>query len=186
MTINDAEMKQNKFNTKHVALNNYFPRYEKYIEAKNRLMNNEKNFYEGRQKIIEGFKEGIFSLKSDDKFEDQQTSKKPTKDDVNALYKWVNKEELNINKELFKKHFNFRRPSNLFKYLYQINNRKKNNELVSLINSGLKDLKKEIKKMSEDEIKIEKSDKTVEIVKEILKFNKQVQKGQGLKILTSN
>ena len=33
-----------------------------------------------------------------------------------------------------------------------------NNELVSLINSGLKDLKKEIKKISKEERKIEKPD----------------------------
>ena len=43
----------------------------------------------------------------------------------------------------------------------------KNNELVNVINSGLKDLKEEIKKMSEEEIKIEKSDKIVEIVEKI-------------------
>ena len=40
--------------------------------------------------------------------------------------------------------------------------------------------------MSEDEIKTEKPDKIVEIVKEILKFNEQVQKEEGLKILTPN
>ena len=39
MTINDAEMKQNNFNTKRVALNNYFPKVFKYIEAKNSLIN---------------------------------------------------------------------------------------------------------------------------------------------------
>ena len=55
-----------------------------------------------------------------------------------------------------------------------------------MINSGLKDLEEEIKEMSEDEIRIEKPDKIVEIVKEILKFNEQVQKGEGLKILTPN
>ena len=37
--------------------------------------------------------------------------------------------------------------------------------------------------MSEDQKKIEKPDKIVEIVEEILKFNKQNQEGQGLKIL---
>ena len=89
-----------------------------------------------------------------------------------------------INRELFKKHFNFQRPSTMLKSLYKINDRKKNNESVSVINSGLKDLKKEIKEMSEDEIKIKKPDKIVEIVKEILKFNEQVQKGEGVKILT--
>ena len=42
--------------------------------------------------------------------------------------------------------------------------------------------------MSEDEIKTEKPDKILEIVKEILAFNKRIQKqqGSGLKILTPN
>ena len=76
MTINDAEMKQNKFNSILDALNNYSPKAQKYIEAKNSLLNNAKNFYKRRDKIIKGFKDGIFSLESDDKFEEQQTSKK--------------------------------------------------------------------------------------------------------------
>ena len=40
--------------------------------------------------------------------------------------------------------------------------------------------------MSEEEIKIEKPDKIVEIVEEILKFNKQKQSGESIKILTPN
>ena len=62
--------------------------------------------------------------------------------------------------------------------------KKKNNKLVSVINSGLKDLKTQIKDTSEEERKTEDSDKIVEIVKEILKFNKQVQQRKGLKMLT--
>ena len=61
----------------------------------------------------------------------------------------------------------------VFKYLYQTNDKEKNNELVNVINSGLKDLKEEIHKMSEREIKIEKLDKIVKIVEKILRFNKQ-------------
>ena len=38
--------------------------------------------------------------------------------------------------------------------------------------------------MREEEIKIEKPDKIVKLVEEILKFNKQKQEGQGIKILT--
>ena len=53
-----------------------------------------------------------------------------------------------------------------------------------MINKGLKDLKEGIKKMPEKEIKIEKPDKIVKLVEEILKFNKQKQEGQGIKILT--
>ena len=57
---------------------------------------------------------------------------------------------------------------------------------MNVINSGLKDLKEEIKKMSEEERKIEKPDEIVKIVREILKFNKQNQEGKGIKILTPN
>ena len=57
---------------------------------------------------------------------------------------------------------------------------------MSVINSGIRDLKDENEEMSEDEKEIEKPDKILEIAKEILKFNKQNQEGQGLKILTPN
>ena len=40
--------------------------------------------------------------------------------------------------------------------------------------------------MSEEEIKIEKPDEIVEIVREILKFNEQKQSGEGIEILTPN
>ena len=38
------------------ALKAYAPRYNKYVEAKNKLVNNIQKFYKGREKIIEGFK----------------------------------------------------------------------------------------------------------------------------------
>ena len=50
----------------------------------------------------------------------------------------------------------------------------------------MSDLKKEIKKTSEDEIKNEKLYEIVDIVEKILEFNKQNQEGKGLKILTPN
>ena len=155
MTINDAEIRQNKFNSIRDALNYYSPKDKKYIEARKSLTNNAKNFYEGREKIIEGFREGIFPLKSDDnEFGQQQTSKKTTKADVNEFNEWIIKKETGINRELFKKHFNFQTPSALLKDLCETNNKQENNKLVSAINSGIKDLKKEIKKMSEDEKKL--------------------------------
>ena len=60
------------------------------------------------------------------------------------------------------------------------------NQLVNLINCGLKDLKKEIKKMFKAEIDNEKPDKVVNIVEKILKFNEQNQQGECIKILTPN
>ena len=60
--------------------------------------------------------------------------------------------------------------------------------LVELVKGRWSNLKDEIKKMSEDEIKTEKPDKILEIVKEILNFNRKIRKqqGLGLKILTSD
>ena len=61
----------------------------------------------------------------------------------------------------------------MFRTLYNLNNRKKNNLLVNIIRSGLSNLKNEIKKMSEDEIKVEKPCKIVDIVEKILEFNEK-------------
>ena len=100
----------------------------------------------------------------------------------------LTEEEKEINRELFKNHFSLQMPSIMLKNLYEINDRKENNLLVDIIKSGLSDLKNETKKMSEDKINIEKPYKIVNIVEDILKFNKnkQNQQGKGLKILTPN
>ena len=74
----------------------------------------------------------------------------------------------------------------MFMLLNKTNDKEKNIERVNVINSGLKDFKEEIKKMSESEIETEDPESIVKIVEEMLKFNKQNQQGQGLKILTPN
>ena len=58
--IDDVERKQDEIRGVMGALKRYTPRDNKYVEAKNKLLNNAKNFYEGREKIIEGFKNEIF------------------------------------------------------------------------------------------------------------------------------
>ena len=45
----------------------YNPRDNKYIEAKNNLVNNASNFYKGREKIIEGFKNEVFPIYYDER-----------------------------------------------------------------------------------------------------------------------
>ena len=66
------------------------------------------------------------------------------------------------------------------------NDPEKNNHLVNIIKSGLKDLNNEINGMSEEERENERVDKIIEIFERILAYIKQQQKqeGQGLKILT--
>ena len=65
---------------------------------------------------------------------------------------------------------------------------KKNNQLVNIIKSGLKDLNNEINEMSEEERENERVDKIIEIAERILACIKQQQKKErkSIKILTPN
>ena len=67
---------------------------------------------------------------------------KNKKKQMNEISKYIAEEETDINEELFKRHFNFQRPSDIFNSLNNINDIEKNNKLVNVISSGLKDLKK--------------------------------------------
>ena len=73
--------------------------------------------------------------------------------------------------------------------LENLNKLKNNTEKkiqVSLIRSRLRNLKEEIKEMSEDETENEKPDEIVNLADKILEFNNQNQEEQGLKILKPN
>ena len=61
-TIDYAKRKQDETTGVMVALKVYALRDNKYVEAKNKLVNNVKNFYKGKEKIIKRFKNGIFPL----------------------------------------------------------------------------------------------------------------------------
>ena len=67
--------------------------------------------------------------------EEKQEEKREeeTISDVNKFNEWVNIQEIDINTELFTKHFKFQRPSDMFKYPYQTNHRNKNHELVNIL-----------------------------------------------------
>ena len=96
------------------------------------------------------------------------------------LNKWVNKQETDINNELFKNYFKFRRPSDMFTLLNKTNDTEENNKLVSLINSGLKDVIEKIKKMTEAETKNEKPGLIVEIVERFLSLINKTNKGDNV------
>ena len=59
------------------------------------------------------------------------------------------KEETGINRELFNKHCHYQTPPALLKDLYKTNNKEKNSLLVSVINSGLKELEEKLKRSLE-------------------------------------
>ena len=110
---------------------------------------------------------------------------KSGKQKYNKLDKMIIRNDKIISKELFKNYFfNFESLFDMQEKLGKTKNAQKDKELVRQIQSGLFDLKKEMEKMSKDEIDIEKPDVIVYTVERILDFNKQYQQGQGLKILT--
>ena len=75
-------------------------------------------------------------------------------------------------------HFNFQSQSDMLKNLDQINDKEKNNKLVNVINSGLKDLKEEIKKMSEEERETEKSKSQITQKKSFKRFLDLIKKNK--------
>ena len=83
-----------------------------------------------------------------------------------------------------KKYFGFQDLISIQKELYKTKNAGKNNKLVNVIKSGLKDLKKDIEQMGDDVKEIEKPDEIVDIAEKILEYNRQNQERQGLKMLT--
>ena len=93
MWIDNAEIKQNEFQAKLNALSEYSPEKQEYIEVKNRLLDNAKNFYQERKKIIEGFKKGIFPLKSDDGFKRQARNENGLID-YNKFMELINKKKM--------------------------------------------------------------------------------------------
>ena len=127
------------------------------------------NFMRGEKTLLKGLKMKYFhfimieNMKNEWEEEKKEEKQEETITDVNELNKWVIKQETGINNELFKEYFKIQRPSDMFKYLHQINAKEKNSKIVNMINSGLEDL-----------------------VNKILKFNKQNQEWKGIKILTPN
>ena len=95
----------------------------------------------------------------------------------------INKEETDINRELYQRHLNIQRPSKMLKIVYTTNDKKENNKLVDVIKSGLSDLKNEIEKMSENEKITKQPNKIVNIVEKIFELNRQNQVGKMTKIL---
>ena len=103
--------------------------------------------------------------KQDKKQEEQeeQDNKPFGLDDLIELI--INREKLPINNELFKKHFQLESPILMHKVLYDTKDKEKKSKLLNIFNSGLKDLEKEIKEMSKEEIKNEKPFNIVKVVK---------------------
>ena len=101
----------------------------------------------------------------------------------NKFFEHIKNKTKDNDYSLFDYYFNFVKPSDLAKKLFEIRDKKKNNDFVEGIKDKWSKLKDEIEEMSEEKIKSGKPDKILKIAEEILKFNKQNQSGTGFKIL---
>ena len=75
-------------------------------------------------------------------------------EDENKFSKYIEKKWKGISYDLFKKDFDFEAPTQLTKNLFEIKDKKKNNDFVEEIKKRWSKLKDDIEKMSEDEKKL--------------------------------
>ena len=113
------------------ALKAYAPRDNKYFEAKNKLVNNVENFYKGKEKTNEGFKNGVFPVYFNERREHQMKAQREIEEE--EFFKYIENKSKGINYFLFKFYFSFMHPSELAKKLFEIKDKKKNNDFVEEI-----------------------------------------------------
>ena len=95
---------------------------------------------DARKDIIDFFEKGTFPYKGN-VFKTKEKEESAEEElEENKFFKYIENESKIINYDLFKKLFNFAVTSALVKRLYETKY-KKNNELVNVIKSGLRDLK---------------------------------------------
>ena len=98
----------------------------------------------------------------------------------------TNKKKKNINNKLLKEYFDYSNPDTIIKRLKDVSD-DKNKNTVESINKKLNKIKKILENVPNDKpFKIEKNEKTIEIVEKIFELNREKQLGLGLKILTTN
>ena len=150
----------------------------------------QKIFTRGGEKIIEGFKNGIFKIYCDDDGRFGDSDENDIRDnngliDYKNLNRLIDLKRRSINDNLFREYFRYQDPDSMLEDLNNTRNTEINNIQTTLINNALTDFKNRINSMSENEIRFEQPNEIVNIVEKILEFNTQQQE-RGQKILTSN
>ena len=178
--------------------NDYKPRIPKKGKEKNNVLESARKLLDARKDIIGFFEKGTFPYKgnvfktkeekSQEESEDESEENKleQIKDDYKKLIKYIENESKGINYDLFKDYFDLVVPSALAKKLFETKDKKKSSNLVKEIKNRWSNLKDEIKKMSKNEIEIEKPNKILKIVEKIIEFNKKIQKKIRRRIKNTN
>ena len=117
-------------------------------------------------------------MKAQREIEEEERRRKESK-----FFKYIENKSEDINRRylLFKYYFNFIQPSELAKKLFEIKDQEKNNDFVEEIKNRWSKLKDKIEEKSGDKKENKGLNKILEIVKDILNFNKENQEGKALK-----
>ena len=138
------------------VLKYYSPKYDRYVTLKNNLVDNASKFHEGKEKIIEGFKNGVFPFYYDEDDEERMKFEKEEEkeSEENKFFKYIENKSKGISYDLFRRHFDFETPTQLTKKLFEIKDKKKNKHFVEEIKNRWSKLNDEIEKPFEDEKKL--------------------------------
>ena len=148
------------------------------------------------ENIIDFFKKRIFPFKGnvfktkEEEIKDKlkEKSQEELKEYINNTFTFIEEQSEVINNDLFRKYSDFQHLLIWRKKLFETKDAKENSKLIEEIKNRWGNLKDETNKISKEEIENEKPNKILEIVNEIIDFNKEIEKqqGSGLKILTPN
>ena len=133
--------KENNKKRKQEVLTNVGDIYNKLYDIYKNKYNKKINSLDAKNKKKLDYKK----LRLSDNYqylpEEEQEGQEKTKTDSNEFNKQIIDEETDLNEELFKKHFSFQNSSDMLMYRNKTKDKTKNDELVNVIISGLKDLK---------------------------------------------
>ena len=175
ITLNEAIDDQEKLKNLIMRLENYKPRNTQKEEEKDQVLESARKLLYVRNDIINAFSKKIFPYKnSESKTREEKSGEKSGY--INNTFTLIEEKSEGINNDLLAKYFTFSKPIDLAKQLHETKDAKKNSELVEEIKNRWSNLKYETKKMSEEEIKGEIPNQILEIVNEILDFNKEIKK----------
>ena len=123
------------------------PRNTEKIEEKKRVLESARKLQNTRKDIIDLFEKGIFPYRG-------HVLKTKEESKENKFFEYIENESKAINYDLFRKYFSFETPTQLTKKLFEIKDKKKNNDFVEEIKNRWSKLNDEIEEISEDKKKL--------------------------------
>ena len=126
------------------------------IKKKGSLLVNARNFYDGREMIINAFKNKIFPIAPTGFSSSEEEDKSPDSFDIDEFDKFLINSEKNLDPSLIKKYFFNDSLSQFYNYLVKSRGSYYNQSKMVMIKIRLEKIKNDMRNMSEDEIEIKK------------------------------